>query len=780
MPDENMSKTSVIPDFDARIAGLGRGFAFADFDVRPADGVIRRGEAVIRVEPRVMDLLVCLAAARGEVVSRDELIRVVWRGVPMTDEVISRCAYQLRKALGGQGHALVRTVPKRGYQLTGEVRRPAVDGLAEPGSNASAGTTIGAPDARHRPAPWALALGLAGIVLAIILTWILIARDAQRESLAEATPVPRVLAVLPLLAADGSQESRATGQDVTDGLSAALARIEGLRLIGRDSALVISQADASARDKARRLTVDAIIDGTVRQRGEQLEFQLRLVETASARVLWSGEFMAAHDDVSSLQARVVSAIAPALSATGAIPPLAQPSSPLAHRLYTLGRRYWHRRTVGSLRQAADYFRQAAQADPGFALAWSGAADAEILPVQWAATPAAEAIARAEPAARRALELAPQLAEAHASLGLVRLEQGAYEEAERLLREASALNPNYVMAHMWLGRTLFLAGDVAAAEAAYQQAAELDPESAIVQQNLAMVLTRMGRHSEARTRYQVALEHDPDAASLWWASAYNDWQGGELVSSVRSYRRAFELGLDRADAYGQMTCLLLDLEDADAAARWQQRAEQMDSQNRWVLAGRRNLLTYRRQFDELIRNGLESYRKHPGDARVLLMMGGDELLRGDARAARARFEALDLESEAVRAMLFDADDAERGYSSALNLAQAYLLSGAPEKGLALIHEVERRLAEVRRSGRRSACFDYVAAAALALRGQSAAALTSLSAAIEAGCRELWWMRIDPKFNSLRDEPQWQQLVAANTREVARERSEVNSMLAPPRR
>lgn len=379
MPDENMSRTSVIPDFDARIAGLGRGFAFADFDVRPADGVIRRGEAVIRVEPRVMDLLVCLAAARGEVVSRDELIRVVWRGVPMTDEVISRCAYQLRKALGGQGHALVRTVPKRGYQLTGEVRRPAVDGLAESGSNASAGTTIGAPDARHRPAPWALALGLAGIVLAIILTWILIARDAQRESLAEATPVPRVLAVLPLLAADGSQESRATGQDVTDGLSAALARIEGLRLIGRDSALVISQADASARDKARRLTVDAIIDGTVRQRGEQLEFQLRLVETASARVLWSGEFMAAHDDVSSLQARVVSAIAPALSATGAIPPLAQPSSPLAHRLYTLGRRYWHRRTVGSLRQAADYFRQAAQADPGFALAWSGAADAEMLP-----------------------------------------------------------------------------------------------------------------------------------------------------------------------------------------------------------------------------------------------------------------------------------------------------------------------------------------------------------------------------------------------------------------
>jgi serine/threonine-protein kinase len=724
-----------------------------------------------------MDLLVCLAAARGEVVSRDELIRVVWRGVPMTDEVISRCAYQLRKALGEQGHALVRTVPKRGYQLTGEVRWPDSEGRSEPRPTPATETPAAAP-MRRRPAPWALGLGIAGVALAIFLTWTFVTRDADHDAATAPPPVPRVLAVLPLLPADGSQESRATGQDVTDELSAALARIEGLRLIGRDSALAISASDKDARARAGQLKVDAIVDGTVRQRDEQLEFQLRLVDTASARVLWSGEFIAARDDVSGLLVRVVSGLAPVLSTSGSIPPLAQSTSPLAYKLYTQGRRYWHRRTAGSLRQAADYFRQATEADPQFALAWSGLADAEMLLIRWGATPAADAIARADPAAKRALELAPQLAEAHASLGLVRLEQNNYDEAARLLREASALNPNYVMAHMWLGRALFLAGDVAAAEAAYQQAAELEPESAIVQQNLAMVLTQMGRNAEARARYQVALEHDPNTASLWWATAYNEWQAGALAAAVRGFRRAFELGLDRPDAYGQMTCLLLDLEDADAAARWQQQGEQIDSGDRWVLAGRRNLLTYRRQFDELVRDGIERYRKNPEDARVLLMTAGDELLRGDAKAARARFEQLDLRSDSVRAMLFDADDAERGYSSALNLAQAYLLTDARNEGLAMIDQVESRLAEVRRAGRRAACFDYVAAAAQALRGESAAALNSLRTAIEAGCRERWWMRMDPKFNSLHDEPQWQQIIAANTAAVQRERSEVASLLAPP--
>jgi tetratricopeptide (TPR) repeat protein/DNA-binding winged helix-turn-helix (wHTH) protein len=776
--EENMSKTSAIPDLDARIAELGRGFGFAGFEARPADGVIRRGEAVSRVEPRVMDLLVCLAAARGEVVSRDELIRVVWRGVPMTDEVISRCAYQLRKALGEQGHALVRTVPKRGYQLTGEVRWPGSEARTEPRATPSTVSPAAAPAVRRRPAPWALGMGIVGIALAIFLTWLFVARDADRSGSTAVSAVPRVLAVLPLLAADGSQESRATGQDVTDELSAALARIEGLRLIGRDSSLAISQSDEDARTRAGQLKVDAIVDGTVRQRGEQLEFQLRLVDTGSARVLWSGEFIAARDDVSGLLVRVVSALSPALSATGTVPPLAQSSNPLAHRLYVLGRRYFHRRTAGSLQQAAEYFRQATEADPGFALAWSGLADTEMLRIRWAATPPVEAITRAEPAAEQALKLAPDLAEAHASLGLVRLEQSRHEDAARLLREASALNPNYVMAHMWLGRALFLSGDVAAAEAAYQQAAELEPESAIVQQNLAMVLTQMGRHSEARESYERALERDPNTASLWWATAYNEWQAGALAAAVRAFRRAFELGLDRADAYGQMACLLVDLEDADSAARWQQQGERMNPEDRWVLAGRRNLLTYRRQFDALVRDGAERFRKNPEDARVLLMTGGDELLRGDPKAARARFEKLDLESDPVRSLLFDVDDAERGYSSALNLAQAYLLTGARDEGLALIDEVENRLAEVRRSGRRAACFDYVAAAAQALRGESAAALSSLRAAIEAGCRERWWMRMDPKFSSLHDEPQWQQIIATNAAAVERERSKVASLLAPP--
>jgi tetratricopeptide (TPR) repeat protein len=188
----------------------------------------------------------------------------------------------------------------------------------------------------------------------------------------------------------------------------------------------------------------------------------------------------------------------------------QPRSLEAYDLYLLGRHHWYKRTGESMRRALELFQQAGQADPTYAPAYSGIADASALLASWQFATAKEMYPQAVKAARRALELDPSLADAHASLGFVKLNwewdwNGALDE----FRRAIALNPSHEAAHRWL--SAFLAGigrDDEAVPIALR-AADLDPISVLPRMNLGIIAVLAGRFEDAVAELRRVLEKDPN-------------------------------------------------------------------------------------------------------------------------------------------------------------------------------------------------------------------------------------------------------------------------------
>ena len=212
----------------------------------------------------------------------------------------------------------------------------------------------------------------------------------------------------------------------------------------------------------------------------------------------------------------------ALGRKSAAPSARQPASVDAYWTYLQARRDWNRRTPESLLEAVRLFGRAADIDPTFALAFAGLADAESLIGYYRVAPLEPSLARAEGAARHALDLNERLAEAHAALGQVHAVRWEWAEADREYQRAIALNPNYATVRHWYSNYLSIIGaDDAAIEQA-RVAVAIDPLSPIVRSGaLANALLRAGRSDEALVEYDRALELDPGFgnARLGRASAY---------------------------------------------------------------------------------------------------------------------------------------------------------------------------------------------------------------------------------------------------------------------
>ncbi|MGB5102057.1 MAG: hypothetical protein WBO04_01895 [Steroidobacteraceae bacterium] len=213
-----------------------------------------------------------------------------------------------------------------------------------------------------------------------------------------------------------------------------LARVPGLRVAARSSSFAFKGRHEDVREIGRRLGVASVLEGGVRKHAGMVRIDVQLVNAVDGYQVWSETFERQLDDIFKLQTEVACAVIEAVRprAAGAERPRLEPATHSfdAYNLYLLGRHHFHKRNEAALRRAMDYFRQAIELDAGYALAYTGLADAYTLASTgyYGDIPARESIANALPAVERALELAPMLAEAHASLGLIRHDQGDYAAA----------------------------------------------------------------------------------------------------------------------------------------------------------------------------------------------------------------------------------------------------------------------------------------------------------------------------------------------------------------
>ena len=284
----------------------------------------------------------------------------------------------------------------------------------------------------------------------------------------------------------------------------------------------------------------------------------QLVDVEKDSMLWSETYERQLEDVFAVQDDITRSIvrtiteALQLGHLRGAEPVQQARSLEAYDLYLLGRHHWYKRTEASMRRALELFDQAISADPAYAPAYSGIADASALLASWQFASAEENYPRAAAAARRALALDPASADAHASLGFVKLNwEWDWEGALHELRRAIELNPSHETAHRWLSAFLAGIGQTDEALRTARRAAELDPISVLPRMNLGIVHLLAWRYEEAEAEFRNVIQKDPTFARAYGFLAWSLSMLGrhdEALSAART-------GVERANRHPMFLYIL---------------------------------------------------------------------------------------------------------------------------------------------------------------------------------------------------------------------------------
>src|SRR5215472_13164045 len=504
---------------------------FADFEVDLRAGRLRKHGVKIRLQEQPFKVLTALLESSGEVVTREELRSRLWPADTFVDfdHRLAAAISKLRDALNdsAENPIFVETVGHRGYRFMAPVEQvPAAAEVIQLQSGQE--SPVGLP-AQRKSSLWRPASMFVGVALVLVVVFFVSRRWRQSELTVSAVPRISSIAVLPLenLTNDAEQEYFVEG--VTDEIITDLAKLPGIRVISRTSAIQYKGTHKTLPEIARELKVEGVVEGTVVRQGDRVRIRAQLIYAPADRHIWAQAYERDLKDVLALQANLAQDIAaeiqlkltPQQQANLAA---ARPVDTQAHELYLKGRFFWNKRDPSGFAKAVDYFQQAVANDPNYAPAYAGLADAYALSGGFNLVPVTEAMPKAKAAAERALQLDGNLAEAHASLGLISpFLNWDWPDAQRHLQRAIELNPNYATAHHWYAEAYLMPmGRVDEAMAEMHKAQELDPLSAVISTDLGKELYFARRYDDAIVELRRALEFDPN-----FISAHN-WISDSLV------------------------------------------------------------------------------------------------------------------------------------------------------------------------------------------------------------------------------------------------------------
>ena len=359
------------------------------------------------------------------------------------------------------------------------------------------------------------AYGTAGLLaLAVVLTGLNVGGWRDRLTGRPRPAQVRSLAVLPFENLSGDAEQDYFADGMTDALINDLGQIGALRVISRTSVMSYKGAKRSLPDIARQLHVDAVVEGSVRRNENKVQINVQLVQASTDVQLWGRSYEQDLRDILTLQNTAARAIADEIQIKLTPQEQAQLSrndqvDPIAHEAYLTGRFYWNKRTPQGLQKSIDYFEQAVARDPRYAIAYAALADSYRLLPELTTVPANEAFPRARTAALKALALDNSLAEAHSALANVKEDfDWDWKGAEEEYRRAIELNPGYANAHAWYSNLLLELGKLPDAIVEAKLAQQLDPLSAFTSDNLAAIWYYAGDYDQSIEQCRKTLEIDP--------------------------------------------------------------------------------------------------------------------------------------------------------------------------------------------------------------------------------------------------------------------------------
>jgi TolB-like protein/DNA-binding winged helix-turn-helix (wHTH) protein/Tfp pilus assembly protein PilF len=545
--------------------GFPGGLLRLRFDDWLYDGESRRlfkGEVPIHLAPKAFELLGALLESRPRALSKAEIRDRLWPQTFVTEATLASVVSDLRAALADDAKEprYVRTVHGHGYAFSGTV---------------SEGESAAPPARPSRRRTWLwVAAGLPLLAVVGALVW-----NARRDEPGLATSSgPRRLAVLPLQDLSGDPDQAYAIDGLTDALVTRLAE-SGLSVVSRTSALRYRQSTRPRSEIGKELGADWLVEGSARRSADKMVLVVRIVDAGADRSLWTRTYEAALVETSQLPARIARDVAEASRL--ALTPERQARltstrtvDPEAYDLYLRGRHQLGRGSLESNRKAIELFQEALAKDPRYAPAYAHLANAyNTLASVWAGEPPRPMRALAAAAADKALEIDPDLADAHTSLGTVRLYDWDFAGAERELLRAIELDPSAAAAHSAYATYLSARGRKDESLAAARKGEALDPLNVRTRRYVGYVLFQARRYDEAISVLQAVSAAEPkDTFTRWFLGWALTWSGrhqeavAELEQAVALSDRApatmgaLAAALVHAGRAGEARALLAELQE----------------------------------------------------------------------------------------------------------------------------------------------------------------------------------------------------------------------------
>jgi len=469
-------------------------YTFGPFRLDPAEGVLTRDEAPIKLPPKALDLLTVLVRRPQRLATKAELLASVWPGLFVEEGNLTVNMSIVRRALDDADGRYIETVPKRGYRFVAPVIEvPQLRPL-----------TLSAP---RRPAEFRRRrLRIGGLVACALAVAALGGFIIRREMRAHAR---QFVVVMPFASVSPNRSYLAVG--MAEAITERLARLTSIR-VAPQAAVAPQEAPFAA---ARRLSADAVLTGSVEQNGDSLRVTAQLSSVRGQRVIFTDQLKESSADIFAVQDRIADRIATSLvggvsdAERRAMRPREAPSSE-AYDYYLRAREQWAQRTPESISTSIILFNRAIGIDSTFALAYAGLADAYNVTRSGLSARQRYPLARA--AAERALALDDHSAEARTARAFQHYKfEWKWDDAEAGFREAIALDPSYALAHHWYAECLYLRGRTSQAVAEYRRAMALDPFSTALHYDLARAQLRLGDVKGARTTLEhgLALNHNDE-------------------------------------------------------------------------------------------------------------------------------------------------------------------------------------------------------------------------------------------------------------------------------
>ena len=360
--------------------------------------------------------------------------------------------------------------------------------------------------AGSRPLLWAGVLVLLALI-AVGSYWMRSRSDANKVS---------SIAVLPFVNATSDPNNEYLSDGLTESLISTLSRLPGMKVMARSTVFRFKTSQDDPQKVGQTLQVSAVLTGRITQHGDELGIHAELVNSADGSEIWGSQYTRQQADITQVQSDITRDISKSLHVQlsgeeqqklGS----AGTHNPEAYRLYLEGRQQWAGRTQAGLKKSIALFQQAIAADPNYALAYAGLADTyNVAPSYDIGIDSKQALALAEQAAQKAVQLDDSLSEAHAARAGALAFGWRWNEAEPEFRRAIEINPNNAGAHYFYGFTLLIPQrrmDEAIKE--FQTALSLDPLSPIINTNYGWTLMVAHRYEDSLGQYQKTLQRDPN-------------------------------------------------------------------------------------------------------------------------------------------------------------------------------------------------------------------------------------------------------------------------------